>query len=57
MFERVEQPDGPRIGGAGLGLYIVKRLVQLMDGQIDVASEVGVGSCFTVRLPLRLKTA
>jgi PAS domain S-box-containing protein len=39
--------------GTGLGLSIVERLVKLMGGRIDLASELGRGSCFQVVLPLR----
>lgn len=40
-------------GGSGMGLPLVYRGVQLHDGRIDVASEVGRGTTFTVRLPAR----
>ncbi len=39
--------------GTGLGLGIVKRLVQLYDGQIDVDTKRGQGTSFNVKLPLK----
>lgn len=40
------------IAGTGIGLNLVKILVELHDGSIDVQSEIGSGSTFTVRLPI-----
>jgi signal transduction histidine kinase/ActR/RegA family two-component response regulator len=52
IFERFYRgPDGSAAPGTGLGLSIVKSLVELHDGQIEVESEPGRGSTFSVRLP------
>lgn len=56
MFERGAGELDRRPPGVGLGLFIVRSLVSLMGGTIDVQSEVGVGTCFTVRLPWRAST-
>lgn len=50
-FHRVEDPLLMETGGVGVGLFIAKRLVASMDGTIEVTSELGEGSTFTVRLP------
>ena len=49
-FERLGADDGP-IEGAGIGLVLSKRLVELMHGSIGIDSEEGRGSTFWVRLP------
>jgi signal transduction histidine kinase len=54
MFRQVESASTRRHGGVGLGLYIVKRLLAELRGEIDVESELGAGSRFRVRLPARL---
>ena len=50
-FYRVDKARSREMGGTGLGLSIVKHLVQTMDGEVEVASEKGLGSCFTVWVP------
>ena len=56
VFQPFSQAEGSvtrQFGGTGLGLTICQRLTDLMYGHIDVKSELGEGSEFTVSLPLR----
>jgi len=50
-FYRVDQARSRETGGTGLGLAIVRHVCENHGGQVDVASELGRGSAFEVRLP------
>ncbi len=52
-FYRARNISGEQISGLGMGLYIVKELVHLHGGTIDVESSLGKGSTFRVTLPLK----
>ncbi|MCF8374555.1 MAG: PAS domain S-box protein [Bacteroidales bacterium] len=58
IFDRFRQVDDSHtrlFGGTGLGLSITKKLVEALDGEIWVESEIGVGTVFFVRLPFKQK--
>ena len=55
IFEQFSQADGSTTrvyGGTGLGLTISKRLIEIMNGKLDVQSELNKGSCFKFTIPL-----
>ncbi len=52
-FEQLAQPNGIRPEGTGLGLALSRRLVELHGGRVEVESELGRGSTFSVHLPLK----
>ncbi len=51
-FYRVDMSDARETYGAGIGLAIVKRLVEIFDGKVEVESELNKGSCFRIFLPI-----
>ena len=55
-FWQADQSLTRRADGTGLGLAVTKRLVAALGGEISLESEVGRGSRFTVRLPVRAET-
>eukprot|EP00903_Cladosiphon_okamuranus_P004264 g4262.t1 len=52
-FEQAENGAARKFGGTGLGLSISKRFIEMMQGNIKVESLMGIGSAFTVHIPLR----
>ncbi len=56
-FNQAQEQTPRHAGGTGLGLSISKRLAEGMDGTIEVESELGTGSCFTLRLPITAEQA
>src|SRR5699024_2216554 len=50
-FYRIDQARTSDVSGTGLGLAIVQRIVSLHNGKVNVASEEGVGTTFTITLP------
>jgi signal transduction histidine kinase len=53
-FEQLDSSLARKFEGTGLGLSMVRRLAELHGGTVNVSSELGKGSCFTVHIPLRM---
>ena len=56
-FSRIHEEGRPIEKGTGLGLYISKKISDLIGGEVKVESSFGVGSKFTVTFPLRYDKA
>jgi signal transduction histidine kinase len=56
-FNQAEASTSSRYGGTGLGLALSQKLCRMMGGEITVESELGRGSCFTMRVPAALPAA
>jgi signal transduction histidine kinase/ActR/RegA family two-component response regulator len=53
-FTEAEDATSSKYGGTGLGLPLSQKLCRLLDGGITVQSELGKGSCFTIKIPAQL---
>ncbi len=53
-FQRLDEKKNRNIEGTGLGLHITYRLLEMMNGKIDLESEYGKGSTFTITIPQKV---
>lgn len=52
-FVQIDSALNRKYSGTGLGLALVKKIVELHDGRVGLISELGIGSCFTIDLPCK----
>ena len=52
-FEQIDMSSTRELGGTGLGLHIVRKLVECFNGRVTADSTIGEGSCFTIIIPRR----
>jgi len=57
LFTQADHSPGNSKGGLGIGLALVRRLVEMHGGRVEVRSEIGQGSEFVVHLPLEQQEA
>jgi signal transduction histidine kinase len=53
IYTRANSQHSIQVGGSGLGLYLVKKLVDLHHGKVTITSKPKVGSTFSLRLPYK----
>jgi signal transduction histidine kinase len=54
-FQQTEAEDASRYGGVGLGLYLCRMMIQLLDGEISFKSQEGKGTTFWITFPTKVK--
>ena len=53
-FYQVDEPASQKYAGAGLGLSLIRDLIVLLNGEISISSEVGVGTTVRFQIPVQV---